>query len=107
MYHFAVVVLLGLAALKIADLFEDLVPAISRMRTLLIFAVALTAAVVIDYSLFGGYGITLRDAWMGPWVTGLVIGSVAAAWRSVLGYLGHEEREGVEARRTGRPRVAA
>ena len=65
MYHFAVVALFGLAVLKLADLLVELVPSLGKTRTLLTFALAIAATVAVDYSLFTGFGVELREAWMG------------------------------------------
>ena len=107
MYHFAVVALLGLTVMKLTDLVEELVPAIDRARTLFSLALAVVVAVVLDYSLFKGFGIGLRQPEMGVWATGLIIGSVAAAWRHVLGWLGVAERAEPGQRRLGRTPMAA
>ncbi len=87
MYHFAVVALFGLAILKLADLLVELVPSMGKIRTLLTFALALAATVAVDYSLFAGFGVPLRENWMGTWVTGAVVGSLAGAWSALLGWL--------------------
>ena len=107
MYTFAVVALLGLAVLKIADLLEDFVPGLSRIHALLTYALAVAAAVALDYSMFKGFHIDVRDAWMGPWFTGFVIGSMATVWRVTFGYLGSSEGKPAEERHPQRPRVAA
>ena len=107
MYTFAVVALLGLAVLKIADLLEDFVPGLSRIHALLTYALAVAAAVALDYSMFKGFHIDVRDAWMGSWFTGFVIGSLATAWRVLFGYLGSSEGKSAEERHPQRPRVAA
>src|SRR3954469_8744287 len=75
MYDFAVVALLGLVTLKVADVLEDLVPALARISGLFRLAIGVIIAVAIDYSMFAGFGISLRDTWMETWATGLVIGS--------------------------------
>ncbi len=72
MYEFAVVLLLGLATLKVVDLLADLVPGLGRTRTLITFLVAIGAVVALDYSIFQGFGITVRDSWIGTLVTGLI-----------------------------------
>ena len=77
MYHFAVAALLALATLKVVDLLEGLMPAVSRGRSLLTFALAVGAAVALDFSVFAGYHIAVRETWMGTWGTGLIIGSLA------------------------------
>lgn len=107
MYHFAIVALLGLATLKVADVLEEFVPALTRISALLRLGLGVGVAVLIDYSVFAGYGIGVRETWMGTWGTGLMIGSLSTVWRAVFGFLGAGEGEGTEARRLGRPRVAA
>jgi len=107
MYTFAVVALLGLAVLKIADLLEDFVPGLSRIHALLTYALAVAAAVALDYSMFKGFHIDVRDAWMGPWFTGFIVGSMATVWRVAFGYLGSSEGKSAEERHPQRPRVAA
>ena len=107
MYEFAVVTLLGLVALKVTDLLVDLVPSMDRIRTLLTFTLAVVVAVALDFSLFTGFGITVREAWMGTVGTGLVIGSLAAAWAAVLGWLGTTSVAGRTPVAAERPRIAA
>jgi hypothetical protein len=108
MYHFAVVALLGLAMLKIADVLVDLVPSLGRTRTLLTFVLAVATTLALDYSLFAGFGIELREAWMGTVATGLVAGSLAAVWRAVFTWLGvTEDKTPEDAHSTRRHRIAA
>jgi glutamate synthase domain-containing protein 1 len=106
MYHFAVVALFGLAILKLADLLVELVPSLGRTRTLLTFAMAIAATVAVDYSLFAGFGVELREQWMGPLATGTVVGSLAGAWAAVLGWLDTDRTETTD-RRTGQARRIA
>jgi len=98
MYQFAVVALLGLAVLKIADLLEDFLPGLARMNALLTYVLAVAAAVALDYSLFKGFHIGVRESWMGPWFTGFIIGSLATVWRVIFGYLGSAEGDAPEKR---------
>ena len=107
MYTFAVVALLGLAVLKIADLLEDYVPALARFNALLTFALAIGATVAMDYSMFKAWHISVPDAWMGTWFTGFIVGSFATVWRVCFGYLGSSEGKPAEERHPQRPRVAA
>jgi hypothetical protein len=107
MYEFAVVTLFGLVALKVTDLFVDLAPGLERFRTLLTFTLAVVVAVALDYSLFDGFGITVREAWMGTVGTGLVIGSLASAWAAILGWLGTTSLAGRPSVGSERPRIAA
>jgi len=98
MYQFAVVALLGLAVLKIADLLEDFLPGLARMNALLTYVLAVAAAVALDYSLFKGFHIGVRESWMGPWFTGFIVGSLATVWRVIFGYLGSSEGDAPEKR---------
>ncbi len=107
MYHFAVVALLGLVALKVADLLSELVPGLTRVRTLLLFGLAVILAIALDYSMLEGFGIPVRETWMGTAATGLVIGSLSAAWQALFGWLGVADGDTPHERRPGRPRVAA
>ena len=107
MYQFAVVALLGLAVLKVVDLIEELVPGIARFRALATFTLAVAAVVAIDYSVFAGFGVTLREASMGTWITGLIVGSMASAWQAALSWLRSSERVTPETSRPERTRIAA
>ena len=107
MYEFAVVTLFGLVALKVTDLVVDLAPGLDRIRTLLTFTLAVVVAVALDYSLFEGFGITVREAWMGTVGTGLVIGSLAGAWATVLGWFATTSVTGHKPVGSERPRIAA
>jgi len=107
MYEFTVVALFGLVALKVTDLLVDQFAGMDRIRTLLTFTLGILAAVALDYSLFRGFGITVREAWMGTVGTGLVIGSLAGAWATLLGWLSTTSI-GRPSTATGeRPRIAA
>jgi hypothetical protein len=107
MYDFAVVVFLGLAALKLSDLLVGFVPQLARFETLLRFVVAIAGVVAVDYSMFSGFDVTLRESWMGVWATGLIVGSLASVWNAALGYLGAREHTAVDPATQERPRIAA
>lgn len=108
MYEFAVVALLGLATLKVADLLSELVPAISRFRTLATMALGILAVAALDYSVFAGFGVEVRDAWYGSVFTGLIVGSLAPVWAAAIAWLGGAGRvAATTVRGTERPRVAA
>ena len=107
MYEFAVVTLLGLVALKVTDLVLENVPGLDRIRTLFIFALGIVFALALDFSLFDGYGIAVREAWMGVVGTGLVIGSLASAWSALLGWFGTTSVSDRKKSGNERPRIAA
>ena len=98
MYHFAVIVLLGLALFKLVDLIEEFAPAVTRFHSLLTIGLAVLGAYYVDYSLFDGFGIALRDAWMGPVATGLVLAGTTSAWRAMFHWLGSDEGDAPEVR---------
>ncbi len=107
MYEFAVVTLLGLVALKVTDLVIENVPGLDRIRTLFTFILAIVFAVALDYSMFEGFGVQVREAWMGTVGTGLVIGSLAGAWTALLGWFGATTLADPTRVRNERPRIAA
>ena len=107
MYEFAVVTLLGLVALKVTDLLVDNAPGLDRIRTLLTFTLAIVFAVALDFSMFDGYGIAVREAWMGTVATGLVIGSLSSAWSALLGWFGTGTVRTDNKVGNGRARIAA
>jgi hypothetical protein len=108
MYDFAIVILLGLALFKVVDLLEDLVPQLTRFHMLVTLIVAIVGAVVLDYSVFGRWGIDLRTAEMGTWMTGLMIAGSTSVWRAAFHWLGSSEGEEPEVRHSNRPhRIAA
>jgi hypothetical protein len=89
MYDFAIVALLALGAVKLVDFLSDYVPPLKAWRSLLTFIAAVGVVVALDYSLFGGYGIEVRDETLGVWVTGFMVAGLTVAWRAVFGYLTH------------------
>jgi len=107
MYEFAVVTLLGLVALKVTDLVIENIPGLDRIRTLFTFSLAIVLALVLDYSVFDGFGVPVREAWMGTVGTGLVVGSLASAWAALLGWFGTTSLNGTTTVRNERPRIAA
>jgi hypothetical protein len=107
MYTFAVVALLGLALMAVVNFLEDLVPGIDRIHTLFTFALGIAGAWALNYSMFSGFHVAVRDAWMGTWGTGLVLAAIGHAWRAVFGWLGYKEVGDAMERHHDRPRIAA
>jgi hypothetical protein len=96
MYHFAIVALLALATLKLVDFLSDNVPGLDRLRSLLTFAVAIVGVWAIDYSVFDGFGVSVRNDTLGMWVTGFIVAGMTVPWRAVFGYLTHDRAAGDE-----------
>lgn len=96
MYHFAVITLLALATLKLVDFATDNVGALSRFRSLLTFVVGIGAVWLLDYSLFEGFAIDIRDRDVGVWVTGFVVAGLTVPWRALFAWFTHAKAMGDE-----------
>lgn len=107
MYDFTIIVLMGLALFKVVDLIEGLVPQVTRFHLLATIVLAVAGAVALDYSIFAQYGVELRDADLGTWITGLMVAGTTSAWRALFHWFGTSEGEEPEVRPQHRPRVAA
>ena len=90
MYDFAIVALLALATVKLVDFVTDNVGALDRFRSLLTFVAAVAAVLVLDYSIFEGFGIDVRNDDVGTWVTGFIVAGMTVPWRAVFGWLTHD-----------------
>lgn len=88
MYEFAIVALLGLAVYKTVDFLTGLTkmdePAIRTLSTL---GLGVVATWLLDYSVFAAWGVNIREAWMGPVFSGLIVGGFAYVWHEALGAL--------------------
>ena len=96
MYEFATVMLLGLAVAKLVHLvgYFGLGSRAARSTFAVVAGLALTWA--LDYSVFAGWGISFREAWMGPVATGLVIAGLAALWHEILSLAGSYSRRATD-----------
>jgi hypothetical protein len=96
MYDFAVVALLALAVVKTVDFVTDTIEPLHRMRSVLAFLAGFGAVWLLDYSLFEGFGITVRNHASGVWMTGFIVVGMTVAWRALFGFLTHDRAEGDE-----------
>ena len=90
MYDFAIVALLALATLKLVDFLTDAVPQLRNLQTLATLVIGVGAAVLLDYSVFRGFGIAIRNDTVGTWVTGFVVAGMTVPWRALFAYLTHD-----------------
>ena len=90
MYDFAVVALLALATLKLVDFLTDAVPQLAKLRSLLRFVIAVGATWLLDYSVFGAWGIEIRNATVRTWATGFIVAGMTVPWRAMFAYLTHD-----------------
>jgi hypothetical protein len=91
MYHFAIVALLALATVKLVDFVVDNLSMLERFRSLCTFIVAVGAVWFLDYSLFDGFGVAVRDQDTGTWITGFVVAGLTVPWRAVFSWITHEK----------------
>lgn len=89
MHDFAVIALLALAVVKLVDFVCELVD-LKGMRSPLTFLSGVAVALLLDYSMFAGWDVAIRDADVGTWVTGFVIAGMTVPWRAVFGWLTNE-----------------
>jgi hypothetical protein len=107
MYEFGITMLLGLALMTVVTLLVDYLPTIDRYRRAVTVLLAVGGAYLLDFSLFSGFGIGLREEWMGPVFTGLIVAGSTMVWSAVLGWLGHDEKHDAGTAKSRRPRIAA
>jgi hypothetical protein len=96
MYQFAVIALLALATVKVVDFVVDNLTVIERFRSLLTFVVAVGAVVWLDLSVFAEWGIEVRDADLGVWMTGFIVTGLTVPWRAAFRWLTHDQANGDE-----------
>lgn len=89
MHDFAVLALLALAVVKLVDFVCELVD-LKGLRSPLTFVGGIGLALLLDYSMFAGWDVAIRDADAGIWVTGFVIAGMTVPWRALFGWLTHE-----------------
>ena len=91
MYHFAIVALLALATLKLVDFLVDNLPGLERFRSLGTFLIAMGGVWMLDYSLFDGWAVGVRDHNTGIWMTGFFVAGLTVPWRAMFAWLTHEK----------------
>lgn len=96
MYTFAILALLALATVKLVDFLADNVAVAGRFRSLLTFVVAIGAVLLLDWSMFEGFGTEIRDRDMGLWITGFVVAGLTVPWRALFAYITHDRAQSDE-----------
>jgi hypothetical protein len=107
-YHFAIVALLGLATLKTVDFVLGLlgIELSAAIKTFVTLGVGVLATELLDYSVFAGWGVSIREAWMGPFFTGLMVGAMCYVWPAVIGLIARYGGTRDDATETRTPRAA-
>jgi hypothetical protein len=111
MYHFAIVALLGLACWKVTGMVLGFMgrEMEGHLKAFVTLLVGVLGTYALDYSLFAGWDIAVRESYMGWVFTGLIVGASAYVWHHMIGYLeAYGRRSRDEARALeGRSRHAA
>ncbi|HEX9712182.1 MAG TPA: hypothetical protein VGB52_06470 [Actinomycetota bacterium] len=111
MYDFAIVALLGLAAWKVVGMVLGLfnLDLTSSIRAVLTLGIGVVATLLLDYSVFAAWDISIRNADTGVVITGLMVGAMAYVWHHAVGLIeAYGRRNRDEARELERhtPRAA-
>ena len=107
MYDFAIVALLALATVKLVDFLTDAIPQLRSLRSLMTFVIAVGSTLLIDYSVFKGWGIGIRNDAVGTWVTGFIVAGMTVPWRALFAYLTHDRARADETLGDQTPSVRA
>lgn len=91
MYHFAILMFMALALVKVVDFIVDQVAGFEKLRSMLTFVGGIGTVWLLDYSLFAEWGVTIRERWLGIWVTGFMVAGATVAWRAAFSYLTHHQ----------------
>lgn len=90
MYTIAILVLLALAVIKVVDFLAGYVAQLDRMRSLLTFVISVGAVMMLDYSMFEAYGVTVDNRDLAVFLTGLVTAGLTSPWRAMFTWLTHD-----------------
>jgi hypothetical protein len=89
-YDFAIIVMLALAAVKLVDFLSENVSVLRAYRSLLTFIVAIGGVWLLDYSVFAGWDVAIRDEDLGILVTGFMVAGLTVPWRAIFAFLTHD-----------------
>ena len=96
MYAFAIMALLGLGVLAIMKVFDRYVSIASEFRALLLVALGVGGAWLLNLSLFAAWAIPVRSGpagWIGITLTGLIVAGAAYFWGAILDFFGGMSRK--------------
>jgi hypothetical protein len=96
MYHPAIVALMALAVLNLVDFACDNIPWIDRLRLLVVFVAAVGGMWILDYSLFDGFDVAVRNHAVGVSMTGFIVAGLTVAWRAAFRWLTHDRAQADE-----------
>jgi hypothetical protein len=96
MYQFAIMALLALAVVKVVDFIDSQVPALGGLRSISTFILGIGAVYALDYSIFTGWDVSVRNDDMGMILTGFMVAGLTSAWRAAFGFMTHSKARGDE-----------
>jgi hypothetical protein len=90
MYAFVVFVGLALALAVVAEVLGEVLPvkAPKALTTTLSVAIAILVSWALNWSVFRAFGQPIRESWMNPVATGVVLVGMGEAIRAVVNNLG-------------------
>ena len=97
----------ALATLKLVDFLTDAVPQLRPLRSLLTFVIAVGGTVLLDYSVFQGLGIEIRNATSARGSPGFIVAGMTVPWRALFAYLTHDRARVDETLGEQTPKVRA
>jgi hypothetical protein len=101
MYYFAIIAMMAIGVIKVVDFLVDLIPEPQRsrsrswethpaVRSVLTFAAAIAAVWALDFNVFSGWAIEVRNHATGVWVTGFMVSGFTVPWRAAFRWLTHD-----------------
>lgn len=87
MYTFAIVALLALATIKLVDVLDDMFGGLDRFKGVATVVLAVLGVYLLDYSMFGSWGVSVDNADVARIMTGLTVAGMTTPWRATFGYL--------------------
>ncbi len=88
MYAFAIVALLGLGLLAVVKIFGRFVAVAPELQALVLVALGIGGAWLLNVSLFTAWAIPVRANWIGITLTGLIVAGAAYFWGAILDFFG-------------------
>ncbi|HVT77674.1 MAG TPA: hypothetical protein VHD87_11645 [Acidimicrobiales bacterium] len=100
MHDFLTLAFVGLGIFAVANFLEDLVPMLRRYHGFVMLAMGIGVAYWMDYSMFTGWHIAVRNATVGHLLTGVALAGTTSVWRGLHHWLGASEGEEPEERKS-------
>lgn len=100
MEAFAMIALLGLAALIVSRIVARYLEAAREFFAVAVVVLGIAAAWIADFDLFAAWGLTVRNHTIGIVLTGLAIAGAGYFWQPILGFFEGLARKQVDEAQT-------